>query len=70
VADVTLLASLPLEDWQNAAQFNSPDSVRQALLLGLGAAMLVIGLVTMRLMLPTAADDSSGKAKATPCRRV
>jgi hypothetical protein len=64
------LASQPLEDWQTAAQVNSPDSVRQAVLLGLGAAVLVLGFFVIRLALPTAAADTSGKVPATPCRRA
>jgi hypothetical protein len=59
-----------VEDWQRAAQVNSPDSVRQAVLLGLAAILLVAGFFVLRFTVASVAEESGVKAKVTPCRRA
>jgi hypothetical protein len=61
---------MPVENWQQATQVNSPDSVRQAVLLALAAVLLVVGFFVLRFTMATVADDSGVKTKATPCRRA
>ena len=59
-----------MEDWQQAAQGNSPQSVRQAVLYGAVAVFLVIGFFVLRFALPTVAEGSPVKGKVVPCRRL
>jgi hypothetical protein len=65
---VTFSSSVSVEDWQRAAQFNSPDSVRQAVILGLAAILLASGFLVLRAITPSAAEDAGVKTKVTPCR--
>jgi hypothetical protein len=60
-----------VENWQQAEQPNSPQSVRDAIIYGIAAVLLVAGFFVMRFVLTTVADDASGsavKGKVTPCR--
>ena len=60
-----------MEDWQKAAQANSPQSVRDAVIYGIAAVLLVVGFFVMRFVLATVADDAAGadvKGQVTPCR--
>jgi hypothetical protein len=61
---------MPVDNWQQATQVNSPQSVRQAVMLGVVALLLAAGLLVMRLTLDSVAEEAGPKTKATPCRRV
>ena len=51
-----------MNDWNNASHTNSPDSIRQAILLGLGAVLTMgaiawlfySGVVTIKMNKPSA----------------
>ena len=60
-----------MENWKKAAQANSPQSVRDAIIYGVAAVLLVIGFFVMRFTLAKVADDASAsdvKGQVTPCR--
>ncbi|MCI0684111.1 MAG: hypothetical protein L0Y71_18535 [Gemmataceae bacterium] len=59
-----------MKDWQQAAEANSPQSVRDAIIYAVAAVLLVVGFFVMRFTLASVADDAAAepKTKATPCR--
>ena len=65
-----IYSSVPLEDWQQSVQFNSPQSIRQAMFYGAAAIFLVMVFFALGWVLPTVAEGSAVKGKVTPCRRV
>ncbi len=60
-----------MENWRKAAQANSPQSVRDAIIYGIAAVLLIVGFFVMRFTLAKVADDASSsavKGRVTPCR--
>ncbi len=60
-----------MEKWQKAAEANSPQSVRDAIIYGVAAVLLVVGFFVMRFTLAMVADDAAStdvKGEVTPCR--
>lgn len=58
-----------MEEWKAAAEYNSPQSLRQAGVLG-AIAVLVMGAVFALQYVVSAAADEAAKTAPQKCRRA